>query len=533
MFTLPPPHPTTTTTTTTMFVLTIQDIAVCVLLYVLHLGLKRSKKILPLPPGPPADPLLGHMRIMPSTGAENAFYRWGKEYNSDIIHVSVLGQPIIVLNSLQATVDLLEKRGAIYSDRPQFAFFDMLGWYECLLLTGYNHRSFPVHRRLMQNYFAKSNASRFDTVQTREARNLVKGITEHPERWQDYLNKYSTGIIIQLITGHEIKTLDDVYLQIASDVRTTMNSGGTAGATGVDLIPLLRFLPSWCDLSGSTSFVRKWRHAIWNIYNVPFERVQADVKAGVAQPSLMLSAMQEMDAQEEGADTLTEERIKGLCATAFAGGADTTFDTLTTFVFGIVNYPDVQERAREELDRVVGPDRMPDFADREYLPYVERVMYESFRFWPVTPLGPPHKSTEDDVYNGMFIPKGSLVLFNAFAMTHDESVYADPWRFDPDRYLPREEGGRGEPLPTVQFGFGRRVCPGRVVGETNIFIAIATMLHVLTINKAKDAAGNEITVDPETAKYTTGLTSHPETVLCNIVPTSERAKRLAMAYHVE
>ena len=52
--------------------------------------------------------------------------------------------------------------------------------------------------------------------------------------------------------------------------------------------------------------------------------------------------------------------------------------------------------------------------------------------------------------------QGSLVLFNAFAISHDESIYADPWRFDPDRYLPREEGGRGESLPTAHFGFGRR-----------------------------------------------------------------------------
>ncbi|TRM63939.1 cytochrome P450 [Schizophyllum amplum] len=516
-----------------MFAPTVQDIAICVLLYALHLLLKRSQQSLPLPPGPPADPLFGHLRKIPSIGAERLYLQWGREYDSDVIHVSVLGQPIIVLNSLQATVDLLDKRGAIYSGRPQFAFFDMLGWYECLLMIGSQQPSFSIHRRLMQNYFAKADAPRFAALQTHEARKLAKGIVEHPERWQECLNMYSTGIIMQLITGHEIKTLDDVHLQIANDVCMTMNSGGTAGATGVDLFPLLRYLPSWCDPSGSTGFVRKWRHAIRNMYDVPYERVQADVKAGTAQPSLMLAAMQEMDAQEEGVDTLTEERIKGLCATSWAGGADTTFDTLTTFVFGIVNYPDVQARARAELDRVVGPDRMPDFADRDNLPYVERVMYESFRFWPVTPLGPPHKSTEDDMYNGMFIPKGSLVLFNAFAMTHDESVYADPWRFDPDRYLPREEGGRGEPLPATQFGFGRRVCPGRVVGETNIFIAIATMLHVLAIEKAKDAAGNEITVDPETAKYTTGLTSHPETVLCNIVPTSERAKGLAMAYHSE
>ncbi|TRM58284.1 cytochrome P450 [Schizophyllum amplum] len=514
--------------------LTAQDFVACALAYALYLLLKRpSTKGLPLPPGPPAEPLLGHLRVIPQTGAERAYYQWGKEYNSDLIYVNMLGQPIVVVNSLQAAVDLLDKRGSIHSDRPQFAFFTMLGWYEDLLLLSSDDPAFPIHRRLFQSYFTKSAASRFGATQMNEACKLVKGIIENPERCQECLRRFATAIILQLATGHEIKTLDDIYLKIAADVGTTMTGGGTPGATGVDICPWLRFLPSWCDPTGSTGFVRKWRFAVTNMYDMPYARVKADIEAGTAQPSFMLSALKEMEAQSECAKEMTEERIKGLCATAYAAGADTTFDTLTTFVFGIVNYPELQARARAELDKVVGPDRLPELSDRPGLPYVERVMYETFRFWPVTPLGPPHKSTKEDVYNGMFIPKGSLLFFNAFAMTHDESICADPWRFDPDRYLSREEGGRGEPFPSAQFGFGRRVCPGRVVGEANVFIAIATMLHVLTLRKAKDDAGNEITVDPETAKYTTGLTSHPETVLCDIVPTSENAKRLVAAYQTE
>ena len=64
--------------------------------------------------------------------------------------------------------------------------------------------------------------------------------------------------------------------------------------------------------------------------------------------------------------------------------------------------------------------------------------------------------TEDDIYEGMFIPKGSVVIYNAYAMAHDENVYSDHWLFNPDRYLSKDEGGLGEPLPDGHFGFGRR-----------------------------------------------------------------------------
>ncbi|KAI5887518.1 cytochrome P450 [Schizophyllum commune H4-8] len=507
----------------------VQNALLCALLYGLYKRLRLFSNKLPSPPGPPAEPLLGHIRIAPQQAAERTYFRWSKEYKSELIHINVLGQPIIVIHSLPAAVELLEKRSAINSDRPSFAFFDMLGWYECLVLLRYNHPSFPILRREYAKHFAKGAERRIYGLQVNEAHKLVKRIVERPEQWRDYLKLFSTAVIMQINTGHEVKDVDDVYVSIANDVCTTITEGGPPGATGIDLCPLLRYLPSWCDPTGSAAFARKMRYAVKNMHDVPYERVKKEIDAGTAQPSFMLSLIQAKDAQENGGPDLglTRERIQGLCATGFAAGMDTTLDTLTTFVFAIVNHPEVQERAREELHAVVGLDRLPEMEDRPNLPYVERVVQETFRFWPSAPLGAPHKSMEDDVYEGMFIPKGSVLVTNVFAMGHDENIYADPWKFDPDRYLSTEKGGRGEPLPVGQFGFGRRACPGRLVGEASVFIVIATMLHVLSLDKARDENGEEITIDPQTAMYTTGLTSHPETVLCNIVPASERAGRLA------
>ncbi|KAL1753007.1 cytochrome P450 [Schizophyllum commune] len=503
----------------------VQDVLAIALAYVLYLYLRRRSCGTRLPPGPPADPLVGHFRINPQHNAERVYLRWSKELKSDVIHLNILGQPLVVLNSLRAAVELLEKRGAIYSDRPQFAFFEMIGWYEDLLLVGSSDPAFPALRGIFQSYFAKSTIQqKFGAPQTNEARKLVKRIVEDPAKWREYLLMYGTAITIQIITGHEIKSLDDVYLRVAEHVGRAMTGSGTPGATGVDFCPWLRYLPSWCEPTGSSAFARKWRFAIENLYNVPYERVAADVEAGTEQPSFVLSAMQAM----QGETTLTPERIRGLCAATYAAGAHTTADAIAIFIFAIVNYPEVQAHAQAELDAVVGPDRLPDLADRKNLPYIERILRSTrLRFWPTSPLGAPHKSTEDDVYRGMFIPKGSLILFNAFAISHDESVYADAWRFDPDRYLPREGGGRGEPLPTAHFGFGRRICPGRFLGEASVFLGIATLLHVFKFDKAKGENGEEITVNPEDAKYISGTASHPDKILCSITPVSEEKKRLA------
>jgi hypothetical protein len=95
-------------------------------------------------------------------------------------------------------------------------------------------------------------------------------------------------------------------------------------------------------------------------------------------------------------------------------------------------YPEVQKKAHAEIDAVVGPNRLPDFHDRPSLPYINAVVKESSRWNLVTPLGRPfviiiivatiltssvaipHMSTIDDEYNGFYIPKGTLMIANAW-----------------------------------------------------------------------------------------------------------------------
>ena len=78
----------------------------------------------------------------------------------------------------------------------------------------------------------------------------------------------------------------------------------------------------------------------------------------------------------------------------------------------MVMHPDMQRKAQEELDRVVGGDRMPTFEDRDSLPYLNALLKEVLRWHPVAPLAAPHRSTTDDEYNGYFIPAGTIVYPN-------------------------------------------------------------------------------------------------------------------------
>lgn len=88
--------------------------------------------------------------------------------------------------------------------------------------------------------------------------------------------------------------------------------------------------------------------------------------------------------------------------------------TLSTFVLAMVKYPEVQAKAQRELDSVLGPNQLPSFADKESLPYLKAIVEECLRWEVLLPFSIPHLSTQEDIYNGYYIPAGTLVLPNTW-----------------------------------------------------------------------------------------------------------------------
>ncbi|GAO13483.1 uncharacterized protein UV8b_05750 [Ustilaginoidea virens] len=467
---------------------------------------------LPLPPGPPGEPLLGHLRIIPADNPEYAYMEWSRAYGSDVLSFKVLGQPIIVLNSVQAAADLLDKRGANYCDRPRFVLFEIMGWRKTLTFLRCGP-TFRMHRRILQRSFQKSNIARYRTLQEREARVMLKGILDDPGLWDNAIRRFATAVVLAIGFGIAVERDDDPLVQVAADASYALAHGGAPAGTLVDFFPFLQHLPPWFH-DRSLKFARAWKWAIRDLHDKPFDAV---LSSGGTRRCLMQDMLDQRQLQIDGGEEpeLSYEDIKGAAGAVFAAGQDTTWATLTVVILNMLLHPDVQAKAQSVLDGVVGRDRLPTFDDRPKLRYIDYIVQETFRWCPVSPLGVPHRSLEDDVYKGFRIPAGSFVFANARAMTHDEETYTDPDSFNPDRFAPVELGGLGEPYPTGHFGYGRRACVGQHLAEASVWIAVAAMLSKLNIERAKDENGNEIV---PTVELTNGLTSHPKPFPCRIVP---------------
>jgi cytochrome P450 len=127
------------------------------------------------------------------------------------------------------------------------------------------------------------------------------------------------------------------------------------------------------------------------------------------------------------------------------------------FFMAMILNPKAMKKAQEELDRVVGKGELPDFSHKDSLPCIDALIKEVLRWSPPVPLGLPKRAMQDDVYRGYFIPKGTVVVENVWAILRNPNIYPDPEAFNPDRFL---KDGKINPLvfnPEDRvFGAGRR-----------------------------------------------------------------------------
>jgi len=254
----------------------------------------------------------------------------------------------------------------------------------------------------------------------------------------------------------------------------------------------------------------------------PFEEVSKAFEAGTAAPSFVASWLSRMSHSHDQAGNTDHLRhlLKVTSGTAFLGGYETTSSTLLNFVLHMVQHPEAQRKAHEELDRVVGRNRLPGFEDKDSLPYLNAIYKETLRLHPLFPLGIPHTVLEDDEYKGMHIPKGGVIVPNTWAMSRNEKDYGpNPDAFRPERYL---ESDVRDPS-TYIFGFGRRICPGRFMAENTIFIAMSCILQVFSIGRALNDDGSEKPLKPQ---WLNGLLTHLEPFPASIKPRFEGAERL-------
>lgn len=160
-----------------------------------------------------------------------------------------------------------------------------------------------------------------------------------------------------------------------------------------------------------------------------------------------------------------------------AAGMDTSATTVGWAMSELIRHPNIMKKMQDELEKVVGLDRVVEESDLENLKYLEMVVKEILRLYPAAPLLIPHESLENCTVDGFHIAKKTRIIVNAWAIGRDPSVWIDPEKFLPERFLGSQLDVRGRDFQLIPFGAGRRSCPGMQLGLTLVRLLLAQLVH--------------------------------------------------------
>lgn len=159
----------------------------------------------------------------------------------------------------------------------------------------------------------------------------------------------------------------------------------------------------------------------------------------------------------------------------FQGGSDTSVSAIQWAFALLLNNPAVLEKLQDEIDSHVGYERLIDDSDVTKLPYLNCIIKETLRLYPVVPLLLPHESSEETIVGGFRVPQGTMLLVNTWGVHHDPVVWEDPFMFKPERFM-IEEGAK-EDFRYLPFGKGRRGCPGETLGMRMVGLVLSTLVQ--------------------------------------------------------
>ncbi|EIW84493.1 cytochrome P450 [Coniophora puteana RWD-64-598 SS2] len=484
--------------------------AVAILAVVLTIALRTRRRLREkgFPPGPDPLPLLGNVHQVNSTCPRLTFTEWKRVYG-DIVYCSMLGREFVIVNSEKVAEDLMDKRSRNYSNR-----MDMYGLISDTVSLNHDDL-WRAHRRVLQQTLRPEALVVYRHTQLRCAATLLQNLHDTPSSWWGHIRTFSAATIMGAMYDHDLPADpkdDKAFCTVVEGKDLKVHLGSLGMISLLTVFPMLKYVPTWFPV-GRYMNAAKFVRAMDEMIETPYDILQKRTATGEARPCVISEALSKF--QDDSKLDNVEQVIKHASGEETVGSnklllyqysptslACKTGSTLLTFTLAMVLHPHVQKLAQDEIDKVIGVDRLPYFNDKPDLPYLEAVFRETLRWRPVAPLGIPHAATNEDVYEGYYIPKGNRFINFIRAMAQDKNKYPSPDTFDPSRFFDSDGQLTNDTCEFV-FGFGRRVCPGRHFAQASVWTAMAHILATFSILRDNDASGEPIEPAPDWAEGVT------------------------------
>lgn len=380
----------------------------------------------------------------------------------------------VLLNTERVVNEIIAKRASLTHERPYFPIAGGLVSRNKRFFL-YKTKDWRTGRRLINHLIMGPGSKDHGAIAEGESIELLNLWLDDPSGWYAHNYRYTVSVMHRIITNHPLQKTRaelDALQRVTSTFLTSINS------SFVEFFPQLELLPRTFQV---------WR-THWEKMGAFHYSVFKDWWQGMrpllrpdAKPSFIRDTVVEHFSDDD-------DQAIYLTALILSAGSDNPRMAINTWVMSCLAYPAVQEKARQEIDRVCGAnaDRLPKLEDMTRLPYMCAVVKETLRWRPIVPLVPQRVLVEDMDFEGYRFPAGTEFLVNSIPVC--SNGYDTPSRFVPERWLGEKEVIVGVEQDLWQFAFsgGRRVCLGYKLAQKELFIALSRLLYCFDISPAGD-----------------------------------------------
>lgn len=431
-----------------------------------------------LPPGPRPLPVVGNLYDIKPVRFR-CFADWSQAYGP-IISVWFGSTLNVVVSNAELAKEVLKEKDQQLADRHRTrsaAKFSREG--QDLIWADYGPHYVKVRKVCTLELFSPRRLEALRPIREDEVTAMVESIYKDctlPEvSGQSLLMKKYLGVvafnnITRLAFGKRFVNSEGVVDEQGMEFKEITANGLKLGASlaMAEHIPWLRWLFPLDEAAFAKHGARRDRltRAIMEEHRLARE------KSGGAKQHFVDALLALKDKYD-----LSEDTIIGLLWDMITAGMDTTAIFVEWAMAELIKNPRIQQKVQEELDQVIGYERVMVETDLSNLPYLQCVAKEALRLHPPTPLMLPHRSNANVKIGGYDIPKGSNVHVNVWAVARDPAVWRNPLEFRPERFLEEDVDMKGHDFRLLPFGAGRRGCPGAQLGINLVTSMLGHLLH--------------------------------------------------------
>ncbi|GLJ52540.1 hypothetical protein SUGI_1118060 [Cryptomeria japonica] len=439
---------------------------------------------IPLPPGPRAIPVIGHLHLLrdKSRPTHQILTSLSSIYGL-IMHLKFGSRPVLVISSSDLAKECLAVNDKSFASRPEitqakhFYNYSILGW------APYGPHWRNARKICVLEVLSSKRIQSFRPKRMKEISKAVNSMFQQSQlegivNMRNFLPQMTFKMLMAMIIddryfGEDLGISIDLFIHLIEE------SFILKGAICIgDYIPWLK----WFDLQGYEKIMKKVQKKLDLYMQRILEKHREKGSKDDGEMEDFVSVL--ISQAEENGEAITDkdEFVKATSIAMLNGGSGTSSGTVEWALSMLLQHPQVMKKAQEELDSKVGRNRLVEESDIPQLTYLQAIIKETLRLHPSSPMLMPHKSIEDCTIGGYHIPAGTMLIVNAWAIHRDPKVWNKPLEFMPERFMEKEfeiynRQMRGNDFKMIPFGAGRRSCPGASLAMCVIETTLASLLQ--------------------------------------------------------